>query len=63
MECLKRFCGNDDCEELKDFKKFSGIKNKFRNEPEFINKLESYLNNFENNIKSKKGRKKPFYEK
>ena len=63
LECLKRFCGNDDCEELKDFKKFSEIKNKFRDGPEYINKLESYLKKFENNIKSKKGRKKTFYEK
>ena len=58
LECLKRFCGNDTCEELKDFKKFSEIKNKFKDEPEYINELESYLKKFENNIKSKKGRKK-----
>ena len=57
-ECLKRFCGNETCEELKDFKKFSEIKNIFKDEPEYINALESYLKKFENNIKSKKGRKK-----
>ena len=58
LECLKRFCGNDSNEELKDFKKFSEIRNTFKDEPEYINELESYLKEFENNIKSKKGRKK-----
>ena len=58
LDCLKAFCGNDTCEELKDFKKFSEIKDKFKDGPEYINELESYLKKFENNIKSKKGRKK-----
>ena len=58
LECLKRFCGNDTCEELKDFKTFNEIKNSFKDEPEYINGLESFLKMFENNIKSKKGRKK-----
>ena len=60
LECLKRFCGKDACEELKDFKQFSEIKSLFKDRPEYSNKLESYLQNFENNIKSKKGRKKTF---
>ena len=58
LECLKRFCGNDTCEELKGFKTFNEIKNSFKDEPEYINGLESFLKMFENNIKSKKGRKK-----
>ena len=58
LECLKRFCGNDTCEELKDFKTFNEIKNSFKDEPEYINGLESFLKMFENNIKFKKGRKK-----
>ena len=58
LQCLKRFCGKDNCEELKDFKTFSDIKNKFKDEPEYINEIETYLIKFENNIKSKKGRKK-----
>ena len=58
LECLKRFCGNDTCEELKGFKTFNEIKNSFKVEPEYINGLESFLKMFENNIKSKKGRKK-----
>ena len=58
LECLKRFCGKDACEELKDFKQFSEIKSLFKDRPEYSNKLESYLQNFENNIKSKQGRKK-----
>ena len=58
LDCLKGFCGNDTCEELKDFKKFNEIKTKFKDEPEYINILESYLKSFEKSIKSKKGRKK-----
>ena len=58
LECLKKFCGNDSCEELKDFKIFSEIKTKFKDEPEYIIELETYLKKFEINIKSKKGRKK-----
>ena len=57
LDCLKGFCGNKTCEDLKDFKKFSEIKTKFKDEPEYINELESYLKKYENNIKSKKGRK------
>ena len=57
LECIKGFCGNDSSDELKDFKKFSEIKNKFKDEPEYINELESYLKKYENIIKCKKGRK------
>ena len=57
-ECLKGFRGNETCEELNDFKKFSEIKKTLKDEPEYINELESYLKKYENNIKSKKGRKK-----
>ena len=63
FQFLKRFNGNDICEELKDFKKFRDIKNKFKDEPEYINEFESFLINFENIIKSKKGRKKEKTEK
>ena len=58
LDCLRGFCGNDTCEELTDFKKFSEIKTKFKDEPDYIKELESFLKAFENNIKSKKGRKK-----
>ena len=63
FQFLKRFSGNDISEELKDFKKFRDIKNKFKDEPEYINEFESFLINFENIIKSKKGRKKEKTEK
>ena len=56
MQCIKSFSGNDNCEELKELKKFSEIKSKFNDEPEYITQLELYLLKFENIIKSKKGR-------
>ena len=59
LQCIEAFCGADDCEELKGFKKFRDIKNnlKDKNEPKYLDKLEAYLNNFEENINNKKGRK------
>ena len=58
MGCQKRFCENDTFEELKDFKKFIEINTKFKDEPDYINEIKSFLKVFENNIKSKKGKKK-----
>ena len=59
LQCIEAFCGADDCEELKGFKKFRDIKNnlKDKNEPKYLDKLEAYLNNFEEKINNKKGRK------
>ena len=59
LQCIEAFCGADDCEELKGFKKFRDIKNnlKDKNEPKYLDILEAYLNNFEENINNKKGRK------
>ena len=56
LQCIKSFSGNDGCEELKELKKFSEIKSKFNDEPEYISQLELYLLRFENIIKSKKTR-------
>ena len=59
LKCVEAFCGNDDCEELKGFKKYRDIKKnlKEKHEQKYIDTLENFLQNYENNIKKKTGRK------
>lgn len=60
IQCIEQFSGKNNYTELHDLKKFDDIKNKFEeydDEPEYIDKLEQYLKNFEDIIKSKKGKK------
>ena len=59
LQCIEAFCGNDDCEELKGFKKYRDIKKNLeeKHEQKYIEKLENFLQNYENNIKDKTGRK------
>ena len=56
LKCIDVFSGSYDCEELKGFTKFNDIKNSYNHEyePEYIEKLEFYLKNYEKIIKSKK---------
>ena len=60
LQCIKRLNGADICDELKEFQTFNELKkkNKIKKaEPEYIENLELYLSQFEENIKKKKGRK------
>ena len=59
LKCLKTFSGHDDYEELKGFKKYRDITKilKKKHEQKYIEILEKFLQNYENNIKDKTGRK------
>ena len=58
IQCVESFSGSKYHEELKDMKKFKDYKNSFKNDPKYYELLEYYLKNFEDIIKSKKGRKR-----
>ena len=58
IQCIEAFSGTKNYEELKGFVQFDDIKNEFDEEPEYIDKLEYYLRNFENLIKERKRRNK-----
>ena len=59
FKCMEVFSGTNDYDELKGFKKFKVVKNilKDKHEREYIDILESYLKNYKENIKYKRGRK------
>ena len=61
IQCVEQFNGKKNYDELQGFKLFNDIKHKYEyiysNEPEYIDKLEEYLKNFEDIITNKRGRK------
>ena len=57
IQCIQAFSGVDICEELKGFAQFEDIKKDFNEEPQYIDKLQYYLSNFELIINERKGRK------
>ena len=54
IECIKKFAGVYDSEELKGFKTFNEYKKKLKQDPEYLEALKNYLVNFEENIRRKK---------
>ena len=58
IQCIEAFSATKNYEELKGFVKFDDIRSEFDEEPEYIDKLEYYLKNFEILIKERKGRNK-----
>ena len=58
IQCVESFSGSKYYEELKDMKKFKDFKNSFKNDPKYFELLDYYLKNFEDIIKSKKGRQR-----
>ena len=58
LKCIETFSGNNDYDELKGFKQFKDIKGSLKDDEQvYIEILENYAKNYENNIKDKKGRK------
>ena len=57
LQCIEAFNGDDNCKDLKGFKKFSEIKGDISKDPKYIDTLANCLKNYENIFKTKKGRK------
>ena len=58
IQCIEAFSGANICEELKGFAQFEDIKKELDDEPQYIDKFQYYLTNFELIIKERKGRNK-----
>ena len=58
IQCIEAFSGANICEELKGFAQFEDIKKEMDDEPQYIDKFQYYLTNFELIIKERKGRNK-----
>ena len=58
LQCVKKFVGIYNSEELDEFITFNEYKDKLKQEPEYLEALKDYLINFEENIRRKKPKKK-----
>ena len=58
LQCVKKFAGTYNSEELDGFITFNEYKDKLKQEPEYLEALKDYLINFEENIRRKKPKKK-----
>jgi hypothetical protein len=58
LQCVKKFAGLDNSEELDGFITFNEYKDKLNQEPEYLEALKDYLINFEENIRRKKAKNK-----
>ena len=58
LQCVKKFVGIYNNEDLDEFITFNEYKDKLNQEPEYLEVLKDYLINFEENIKRKKPKKK-----
>ena len=57
LQCLEKFIGINDIEELEGFQTFNEYKKQLNEEPKYIETLKNFFLNFEKDIVSKKGRK------
>jgi hypothetical protein len=58
IQCVKKFAGIYNCEELDGFITFNEYKDKLNQDPEYFKVLKDYLINFEENIRRKKPKEK-----
>jgi hypothetical protein len=58
IQCVKKFAGIYNCEELDGFITFNEYKDKLNQDPEYLKALKDYLINFEENIRRKKPKDK-----
>jgi hypothetical protein len=58
IQCVKKFAGIYNCEELDGFITFNEYKDKLNQDPEYFRVLKDYLINFEENIRRKKPKEK-----
>ena len=58
LQCVKKFAGIYNSEELDGFITFNEYKDKLNQDPEYIKAFQDYLINFEENMKRKKRKEK-----
>lgn len=63
LQCIKHFRGDEKILELEGLEGIEIIKDKFKDDKDYLNSLEDYIMNFETNINNKKGKFSKIAEK